>query len=277
MALLLLFVITKGKFLKMKLGTIGYNYSHDSEFAMDRPNGPGCWLMLIVKTPAFFSVCGKNYNVRANSFIIISPDAPCLYRAAGDIYTDDWIYFTADESDIKHFAKLDIPVNEPVYLGDTESLSQIIHILAYEHYSEEANHAEIEEHYTQIFLLGVSRLIRSGASVSTKSLSEKNYRMTMLRTLLYTSPDEAMSIDEMADSMSMSRSGFQHLYKKMFGVSVINDVISGRIERAKRLLSSTNLTVSEIAEKCGYSTEYNFMRQFKSRVGKTPTEYRRQL
>lgn len=277
MALLLLFVITKGKFLKMKLGTIGYNYSHDSEFAMDRPNGPGCWLMLIVKTPAFFSVCGKNYNVRANSFIIISPDAPCLYRAAEDIYTDDWIYFTADESDIKHFAKLDIPVNEPVYLGDTESLSQIIHILAYEHYSEEANHAEIEEHYTQILLLGVSRLIRSGASVSTKSLSEKNYRMTMLRTLLYTSPDEAMSIDEMADSMSMSRSGFQHLYKKMFGVSVINDVISGRIERAKRLLSSTNLTVSEIAEKCGYSTEYNFMRQFKSRVGKTPTEYRRQL
>ena len=31
----------------MKLGTIGYYYSHNSDFVMDRPNGPGCWLMLI--------------------------------------------------------------------------------------------------------------------------------------------------------------------------------------------------------------------------------------
>ena len=75
----------------------------------------------------------------------------------------------------------------------------------------------------------------------------------------------------------MSRSGFQHLYKKMFGVSVTGDVISGRLERAKRLLSSTDLTVSEIASRCGYSNEFNFMRQFKDRVGRTPTQYRRQL
>lgn len=101
--------------------------------------------------------------------------------------------------------------------------------------------------------------------------------MTQLRTVIHTEPERVMSIDEMAGSVNMSRSGFQHLYKKMFGVSVISDVINGRLERAKRLLSSTDLTVSEIASKCGYATEYNFMRQFKSRTGKTPTEYRRQI
>lgn len=81
----------------------------------------------------------------------------------------------------------------------------------------------------------------------------------------------------MAASVNMSCSGFQYLYKKIFGVSVINYVISGRVEPAKRLLSSTDLTVAEIALKCGYSTEYNFMRQFKSKTGKTPTEYRKQI
>ena len=54
----------------------------------------------------------------------------------------------------------------------------------------------------------------------------------------------------------------------------MTDVINGRIENAKRLLSSTNLTVKEIAVKCGYGNEYNFMRQFKSRCGQTPTQYR---
>ena len=61
----------------------------------------------------------------------------------------------------------------------------------------------------------------------------------------------------------------------MFGVSVMTDVINGRYDRAKRLLSSTNLTVKQIAERCGYVSEYNFMRQFKSKCGKTPTEYRK--
>ncbi|MGN0637379.1 MAG: helix-turn-helix domain-containing protein [Huintestinicola sp.] len=261
----------------MKLGTIGYNYSHDSDFVMNRPNGPGCWLMLIVKTPAQFEVNGKSYTVRENSFVIISPDAPCRYCAAGDRYTDDWIYFSADEETVRRFDELGIPINEPVYLGDTESVSHIVHILAFEHYCAEPFHLEIEEHYTEILLLSVSRLIRSGAHISSKMFIEKNHRMTQLRTALHTDPEKALSIDEMAASVNMSRSGFQHLYKKMFGVSVINDVINGRLERAKRLLSSTELTVAEIAAKCGYATEYNFMRQFKSRTGKTPTEYRRQI
>ncbi len=261
----------------MKLGTIGYNYSHDSDFVMDRPNGPGSWLMLIIKTPALFELDGKSISVKENSFVIISPNTPCRYRALGDTYTDDWIYFSADENDVSHFCELGIPINEPVYLGDAEAVSHIVHILAYEHYSAEPCHLELEEHYTEILLLSVSRMIRSGAHISSKMFIEKNHRMTQMRTIIHTDPERAMSIDDMAAAVNMSRSGFQHLYKKMFGVSVINDVISGRVERAKRLLSSTELTVSEIALKCGYSTEYNFMRQFKSRTGKTPTEYRKQI
>ncbi|MBP1561464.1 MAG: helix-turn-helix domain-containing protein [Oscillospiraceae bacterium] len=261
----------------MKLGTIGYNYSHDAEFVMDRPNGPGSWLMLVIKTPALFELGGKSISVKENSFVIISPDTPCRYMASGDTYTDDWIYFSADENDVKHFGELGIPINEPVYLGDAEAVSHIVHILAYEHYSAEPCHLELAEHYTEILLLSVSRMIRSGAHISSKMFIEKNHRMTQMRTIIHTDPERSMSIDDMAEYVNMSRSSFQHLYKKMFGVSVINDVISGRVERAKRLLSSTDLTVSEIASKCGYSTEYNFMRQFKSRTGKTPTEYRKQI
>lgn len=258
-------------------GTIGYNYSHGPDFVMDRPNGPGCYLMLIIKTPARFTVDGDEHDVRANSFIVFTPDTPCSYCAAEDVYTDDWIYFGGEEFDEQRFAELGIPLNTPVYLGDTEGLSQIIHILAFEHYSAEKFSREIEEHYMEIFLLRLSRLIQSGASVSSRMLMEKNHRMTQLRTVIFTQPDCVLSIDEMAEQMNMSRSGFQHLYKKMFGASVMSDVISGRTERAKRLLSSTNLTVAEISERCGYSNEYTFMRQFKSRVGKTPTEYRKCL
>ena len=81
----------------MDIGTIGYNYSHGSDFVVDRPNGVGCWLMLIIKTPASFVLGEKKYDVRENSFIVISPETPCRYCASGDTYTDDWIYFGADD------------------------------------------------------------------------------------------------------------------------------------------------------------------------------------
>lgn len=261
----------------MRIGSIGYNYSHDKEFVMDRPNGTGCPLILLVKTDADFEIGGEKRAVRKNSFICFTPDMPCRYHSAGDVYTDDWMYLSMDSIDFEMFAKLGIPVNEPVYLGNIEELSQIVHILAYEHYSAEANHEEIEKRYLEIFVLKLGRAVQSMSAASPGLFAERNYKLTQLRTAVFTMPETIGSVDEMAEYVGMSRSGFQHLYKKMFGKSVISDVISGRTDRAKRLLSSTNLSVREISERCGYSGEYNFMRQFRKMTGKTPTEYRKSL
>lgn len=261
----------------MKIGSIGYNYSHDSDFAMDRPNGTGCRLFLLVKTPAIFEIGGKRQEVKKNSFVTFSPEMPCKYYAAEKIYTDDWMYFEADENDLKRFEELGIPENTVIHLGNIEELSHIMHILAYEHYAADSFHEEIERHYIEILLLKLSRIIKFKSAASSESFIEKNYKFTQLRTRIYTMPETVPDVEGMAAEVGMSRSGFQHLYKKMFGVSVMTDVITGRLDRAKRLLSSTNLTIKEVAEKCGYESEYNFMRQFKSRYGQTPTEFRRML
>ena len=259
----------------LEISTIGYNYSHGADFVIDRPNGLGYWLVLLIKTPAVFFIDGKNYNIKEDSFILLSPTISYRYRGTDDVYTDDWIHFNADENDLKMFEKLGIPINEPVCLGDIEELSELIHILSYEHYSCMEYSSEVEKRYFEIFFLKLGRILSSGTSISSRLFTEKNHRMTQLRTEIVTQPSRNMSVDDMASAMNMSRSGFQHLYKKMFGVSVIQDITRSRMERAKRLLSSTNLTVEEISRKCGYSNEYCFMRKFKEQCGKTPTEYRR--
>jgi AraC family transcriptional regulator of arabinose operon len=84
------------------------------------------------------------------------------------------------------------------------------------------------------------------------------------------------NVDAMAAYVNMSRSYFQHLYRETFGVSCIADVISGKIEKAKEILSETGCTVSQVAAMCGYDNEEHFMRQFKKVVGITPTKYRKQ-
>ncbi len=260
----------------MKIGSIGYNYLHDADFVMDRPNGVGCYLFLLIKEPSLFVINGEKFNVKPNSFIMFTPKARCMYRAAGKHYCDDWMYFELEEGDEDTLRTLEIPFDRIVHLGDNMTeLSKIMHILAYEHYSGELLHEQIEQKYLEVLILRLARLIKAGASGQSEALAMKNYRFTQLRTQIYTMPESVPDIEGMAQMMNMSRSGFQHLYKKLFGTSVISDVINGRLSRAKRLLCSTDLTVREIAEQCGYSSEYNFMRQFKDRFGITPTGYRK--
>ena len=212
-------------------------------------------------------------------FILMSADTPCYYTAQEDVYTDDWVYFENGYWDKEYVEKLGIPMDIPVYLGDIDELSHLVHILVYEHYSDRRGFLS-ERTRTMCFLpisalfLILSRTLKSRSCMSSKQLSERHYRFTQIRTLIFTMPDHVGNVDDLAAQAGMSRSGFQHLYKKLFGTTVIKDIIEGRTKRAKRLLSSTRLTIKEISTRCGYTNEYSFMRQFKEQVGKTPTEYR---
>lgn len=261
--------------MAFNVGSIGYNYSHDNHFVMDKPMGPGSYLFLLVKSSAYFKISGKAYYVNKDSYVLFNPTTPHMYKAQKDLYIDDWMFFWMSEEDKEELLKIGIKFDEPVYLKSTEELSQIIHGIAFEHYSEDPFHLELKELKTKELFFTLARILASRNFTAPDRLSSKNDKLTYLRTILFDYPNSFGNIDEMADFMNMSRSGFQHLYKKVFGHSVINDVINGKISKAKALLETSVLTISEIAEKCGYKTEYHFMRQFKLETGLTPTEYRK--
>lgn len=100
-------------------------------------------------------------------------------------------------------------------------------------------------------------------------------RFVDLRERIYSNPNEDWNIDAMCQSMILSRGYFQKLYSRCFGISFTQDVINSRISFSKRLLASTNLSISAISERCGYANYVHFMHQFKKVLGITPTDYRK--
>ena len=67
------------------------------------------------------------------------------------------------------------------------------------------------------------------------------------------------------------------VFKKDTGRSIIDHLIERRIDEAKKLLSSPDLSLGKISELCGF-TDYNyFCRVFKKRVGATPGAYRKMM
>lgn len=89
--------------------------------------------------------------------------------------------------------------------------------------------------------------------------------------------DSDISIGDMADAAAVSRSGLQRKLKQLMGVTPIDFLREARIKKACQLLRETDLTIVEIAYKCGFSDAKYFSKSFKASVGKSPTDYKNAL
>lgn len=67
------------------------------------------------------------------------------------------------------------------------------------------------------------------------------------------------------------------LFKKTYGVYFKDYVLQVRIQEAKRLLRQSDMRIYEVAERVGFNNPDYFVTQFEKIVGKTPSQYRKQL
>jgi AraC-like DNA-binding protein len=87
-------------------------------------------------------------------------------------------------------------------------------------------------------------------------------------------PGQRRSVQEMADEAGISRSQLARRFIRATGLSPEAFLIQARVERARHLLSETQLPLAAIAQSLGYCDAYYFCRQFKSVTGQTPGRYR---
>ena len=256
----------------MRIINVGYNHFHDADFFISRPDGSGDYLLLLLKTDGLFQLGGREVHAQKNTAILYRRGTPQFYRAAGPRFGNDWFHFMPDsEADEQFMAALAIPFDTPIRLDSLSELSVFVSMMCHENYSNNMYRTDSADLLIKLFLIKLSERINMSAANETGSWYEK---MSILRTKIYNDPSHSWNIDGLAHELTISRSSFQHLYKKMFGVTPMNDVITSRVEYAKYLLASTDYTVTHIARMCGYSSDIHFMRQFRQRTGVTPSGYR---
>ena len=82
------------------------------------------------------------------------------------------------------------------------------------------------------------------------------------------------SLEDVAASVGVSPFYVSKLFKEEMGETFINYVTDRRLDRTKKLLSETDLSIKEIAGQTGYSDQNYFSRQFKNKFGISPTDFR---
>ncbi|MEC0242713.1 helix-turn-helix domain-containing protein [Paenibacillus dokdonensis] len=86
--------------------------------------------------------------------------------------------------------------------------------------------------------------------------------------------DAQLSIEQVADNFSFSVSYIRQLFKEIMNMSLSEYILQERIERVKEKLVSTQLSVLEIGDQCGFLSKGHFFSAFKKFTNLTPKQYR---
>ena len=84
-----------------------------------------------------------------------------------------------------------------------------------------------------------------------------------------------IGVEQVSAAVGMTYPAFYRKVKDMMDLTPVELMRQIRIQRAQHLLKTTDLSVSEIAFQCGYSTPQYFNRVFKEEMSMTPVEYRK--
>lgn len=94
------------------------------------------------------------------------------------------------------------------------------------------------------------------------------------RFILQESLDKQVDMEVLAGDLPMGYSAFRKAFKKVTGESPNQYHLNLRLNKARYLLTSTTLTIGEVAYDTGFDSLFYFSKLFKSKSGKSPKAYR---
>ena len=113
------------------------------------------------------------------------------------------------------------------------------------------------------------------SNASTPSEQSHNSDIiTQALTYININYNKQLTLEELSKKAGYSKSRFSHLFLEIVGISPIKYQNDIRLKNACELLHSTNLTITEIAQSCGFGDPLYFSRIFKKKYKISPTQHR---
>ncbi|MDX5349302.1 MAG: helix-turn-helix domain-containing protein, partial [Paracoccaceae bacterium] len=142
----------------------------------------------------------------------------------------------------------------------------MLSIIAEDHGSAFA--AMVSEMCLRTVMPGVNAEQRSSM---TALMSSRNPVLVATITLMNRHLDQPLSMEELAAAAGYSRRHLERLFRDAVGKSPGDFYRGLRLDRGRNLLSTTDMTLLEVAMACGFATVSHFSKSFRARFGTAPT------
>ena len=133
---------------------------------------------------------------------------------------------------------------------------------------------DLAVHASKIFLIDMERPSQLPFKIHSFSVSHGENAIVRVQAFIAEHFKEELNIGAVAKRAGMSVRNFSRRFKKATGEAFSSYVQKLRIEKAKRLLETTDWSASEIMYQVGYNDDRSFRRLFKEHTGLAPKHYR---
>jgi AraC-like DNA-binding protein len=193
----------------------------------------------------------------------------------------DFLWNTPLAKTIKQYEYFDYSVNETLFLSEKEETTMISIIRNI----EQEYHSNIDKFSQSVIIAQLELLLTYSErfyerQFITRKISSHQL-LNRLEALLndYFNPEELMkkglpTVQHMAEALNVSPNYLSGLLKVLTGQSTQQHIHDKLIAKAKEKLSTTGLSVSEIAYELGFEHPQSFSKLFKTKTNFSPLEFR---
>lgn len=204
------------------------------------------------------------YIATENTFVFLDCYHPHLYKTLEET-NFDWIHFDGNSSRAYFdylFQKHGCVFSLEDYRDIPDFLDRILSMMGTD---------KVDEHRISILIHRILYELEKISNVADHSLE-----VTIKNAVSYIESHykEDITLNDIADHVKISPFHFSRLFKKHTNYTPHQYLINYRVNNAKKLLFSSNLSINEIASKCGFNNVSHFVTTFKGHTNFSPKKYR---
>ncbi|AEE48055.1 GlxA family transcriptional regulator [Haliscomenobacter hydrossis] len=124
------------------------------------------------------------------------------------------------------------------------------------------------------FAIDIDRNNQSAFAMFKGQKDHKDKEIKQTQDFIEANYQDKISVDQLADSVAVSRRSFERRFKQATGNTVVEYLQRVKIEAAKRSFESSRKNINEVMYAVGYTDTKAFRTVFKKLTGLTPIEYR---
>jgi len=227
----------------------------------------------VTEGSGIFETSNNQFQVIPGSLLILRPGV--WHRYKPDLITGWNEHYLGINGDIcaRFFQEGFFPTSKPViYVGFQEHLLKIFFEIIQLVKDEKAGYQQICGANTLLMLSKILSIVKN------QEFAGKSIERTIRKACLYfrENLNTNINIEQLAEELNVGYSYFRQMFKRYTGISPTQYHLSLRIQRAKDLLISTDMSSKMIAFDLGFESYFYFSRIFKDKTGKSPMEFKKE-
>lgn len=251
-------------------------------------------VVYVISGEARHDIVGKTYNVKKGDLFIVNKNTPHVFYCDGDSKEPFVAYdlmFTPEffDSSISGYHSLEVLNNSFVFhslFGNYQASPPFFNIsgseytafgdlfskIYLEYEREERGYREIIRAYLIELIITIFRL----NELRDKSTGKKRNQQIVAFVVDYISDNfkSKISISDLAQMVYLSPDHLGRIFRDLTGSTISDTIQKTRIKHVCHLLTSTDKSVVDIANSCGFDDMKFFYKVFKKHVGVLPNHYR---